>query len=78
MRTILDRSGMGQDKLRVLFHINDKEKAKALYDCVGVHRQNMLPGTDKVMQIYFLLEEAKFEQYADEAAAKFNEEEKRR
>jgi len=78
MRPIIDRSGTGKDKLRVLFHIDDKEKAKALYEMVGVNRQNALLGTDKVMQIYFLLPEEKFEQYADVAAAKYNEEEQRR
>ena len=44
---------------------------------VGVDRQNMLQGTDLVMQIYFLLPEMKFEKYADEAAAKYHEEESR-
>ena len=31
MKPIYDRSGKGQDKLRVLFHLEDKEKAIALY-----------------------------------------------
>jgi hypothetical protein len=63
--------------LRVLFHVEDKDKATALYQMVGVDRQNMLQGTDLVMQIYFLLPEMKFEKYADEAAAKYHEEESR-
>ena len=78
MKPILDRSGKGQDKLRVLFHILDKDKAQALYQMVGVDRQNMLQGTDLIMQIYFLLPEDKFEKYGDEAAAQYHEEEKLR
>ncbi len=38
MKPIYDRSGKGQDKLRVLFHLEDKEKATALYQMVGVDR----------------------------------------
>ena len=73
---IFDRSGKGNDKLRVHFEINDQESAKALYDMVGVNKQNMLPGTDQKMQIYFLLSEQKFEEYADVAAQKYWEEQK--
>lgn len=65
---IFDRSGKGNDKLRVLFEIPDKDQAKALYDMVGVHKQNMLPGSEQWMQIYFLLSEQQFEAYADVAA----------
>lgn len=78
MKPIFDRSGKGQDKLRVLFQILDKDKAQTLYQMVGVDRQNLLQGTDLIMQIYFLLPEEKFEKYGDEAAAKYHEEEKLR
>ena len=43
---------------------------------VGVHKQNKLPGSEQWMQIYFLLTEKKFEDYADVAASKYYEEEK--
>ena len=35
---------------------------------IAVKRQCHLPGSDQKMQIYFLLDEQTFEQYADEAA----------
>ena len=57
MQPIIDRSGRGNDKLRVLFEINDKQKAKALYEMVGVNKVNHLPNSDQWMQIYFLLPE---------------------
>ena len=57
MQPIIDRSGRGNDKLRVLFEIVEKDQAKALYDMVGVHKQNVLPGSEQWMQIYFLLSE---------------------
>lgn len=75
MQPIFDRTGRGNDKLRVLFEINDKDKAKALYEMVGVHKQNHLPNSEQWMQIYFLLQEQKFEQYADVAASKYVAEE---
>ena len=75
---IYDRYGSGNDKLRVLFEISDKEKAKALYEMIGVHRQNHLPGSEQWMQIYFLLSEKKFEAYADAAAEKYYAEESKR
>ena len=77
-KPILDRTGRGNDKLRVLFEINDKDRAAALYDMVGVHKQNHLPESDQKMQIYFLLAEDKFETYADEAAKMYYAEEARR
>lgn len=45
---------------------------------IAVNKQNLLQGTDQVMQIYFLLEESKFEAYADVAATKYHEEEARK
>jgi len=78
MQPISDRSGRGNDKLRVLFEIQDKTQAKALYDMVGLHKQNKLPGSEQWMQIYFLLTEKKFEDYADVAASKFYEEDTKR
>lgn len=38
---------------------------------IGVKRQFYLPDTDQKMQIYFLLDEKKFEEYADVAAEKY-------
>ena len=38
---------------------------------VGVNKVNHLPNSDQWMQIYFLLPESKFEEYADTAAAKY-------
>ena len=35
---IYDRSGKGNDKLRVHFEIQDQANAKALYDMVGVNK----------------------------------------
>ena len=78
MQPIIDRSGRGNDKLRVLFEINDKQKAKALYEMVGVNKVNHLPNSDQWMQIYFLLPEQKFEEYADTAAAKYYTEQEER
>jgi len=46
MQPILDRTGKGNNKLRILFEINDKELASNLYDMIGVNKQNMLPETD--------------------------------
>ena len=77
-KPITDRSGRGNDKLRILFEINDKDRAQALYEMVGVHKQNHLPESEQKMQIYFLLAEDKFETYADEAAALYHAEEARR
>ena len=74
---IFDRTGKGNDKLRVHFEIQEQGQAKALYDMVGVNKQNMLPDTDQKMQIYFLLSETKFEEYADVAASKYYEEQKK-
>ena len=68
MRAITDRSGRDNHKLRVLFEISDRAHAQALYDMVGLHEQNHLPGTDNKMKIYFLLPEADFVQYANKAA----------
>mmetsp|Transcript_7075 Transcript_7075/g.8520 ORF Transcript_7075/g.8520 Transcript_7075/m.8520 type:complete len:114 (+) Transcript_7075:803-1144(+) len=76
MKPIMDQSG--KDKLRVLFHINDKQKAKALYDMISLHGQKYLENSDLVMQIYFLLPEKTFEEYADMAAKKFYEDEEQR
>ena len=39
---------------------------------IGVERQNHLPDTDQKMQIYFLKDEKKFEEYADLAANKYH------
>ena len=78
MQPIFDRSGRGNDKLRILFEINDKERAKALYDMVSVHRQNHLPNSEQKMQIYFLLPEKRFEEYADVEAQKWYAEEQLR
>lgn len=74
----MDRTGRGNDKLRILFEINDKERASALYEMVGVHKQNHLPDSEQKMQIYFLLAEEKFETYADAAANLYLAEESRR
>lgn len=49
MQPIFDRSGRGNDKLRVLFEIQEKAQAKALYDMVGVHKQNKLPESEQWM-----------------------------
>ena len=76
MKPINDTNG--KDKLRVMFHISDKQKAKALYDMISLHGQKYLENTDLVMQIYFLLSEKKFEEYADMAAQKYYEEQARR
>ena len=76
MKPINDTNG--KDKLRVMFHINDKQKAKALYDMISLHGQKYLENTDLVMQIYFLLSEKKFEEYADMTAQKYYEEQARR
>ena len=76
MKPINDSNG--KDKLRVMFHISDKQKAKALYDMISLHGQKYLENSDLVMQIYFLLSEKKFEEYADMAAAKYYEEQGRR
>jgi hypothetical protein len=78
IKPIIDRTGRGNDKLRVLFEINDKDRAKALYEMVGVHKQNLLPNSEQWMQIYFLLPENKFEEYADVAAQKYHEEDQKR
>ena len=72
---IYDRMERGNDKLRVLFEIQNKENAKAIYDMIGVHRQNLLPQSQQFMQIYYLLPEKKFEEYADVAAEKYYAEE---
>jgi len=45
---------------------------------ISLHGQKYLEGTDLVMQIYFLLPEKTFEEYADMAAKKYFEEEERR
>lgn len=45
---------------------------------IGVHRQNILPGSEQWMQIYFLLSEKKFEAYADAAAEKYYADESKR
>ena len=74
---ITDRSGRGNNKLRILFEISEKAQAQALYEMIGVQKINLLPETEQKMQIYFLLPEEKFEKYGDEAAAKFHEEEQR-
>ena len=71
MTPIPDRKGMGMDKLRILFEINNKEKAEAVYNMIAVQRQCHLPQTDQQMQIYFLLDEKKFEEYADLAAEQY-------
>ena len=68
---IYDRMERGNDKLRVLFEIQNKENAKAIYDMIGVHKQNLLPQSQQFMQIYYLLPEKKFEEYADVAAEKY-------
>ena len=78
IQPIIDRTGRGNDKLRVLFEINDKDRAKALYEMVGVHKQNLLPNSEQWIQIYFLLPENKFESYADVAAQKYYEESAKR
>ena len=75
MKAISDNNG--KDKLRVLFHIRDQQKAKALYDMISLHGQKYLENTDLVMQIYFLLPEKTFEEYADVAAQKYYEEKER-
>ena len=49
MAPIFDRSGRGNDKLRVLFEIPEKDQAKALYEMVGVHKQNILRGSEQWM-----------------------------
>ena len=71
MRPITDSSGRGKNKIRVMFEINEQEKAQALYEMIGVQRKNHLPETDQKMQIYFLKDEKKFEEYADLAAEKY-------
>ena len=65
---ITDHTGQGKDKMRILFEIQDQERACALYEMIAINRHCHLPDTDQKMQIYFLLDEQTFEQYADEAA----------
>ena len=77
MQPIIDRTGKGNSKIRILFEINDKDHARNLYNTIGVNKQNILPETDQKMQIYFLLSEEKFEKYADVAAEKYLEEARR-
>ena len=74
-RPVYDQSG--KDKQRVMFRIDDRQRAKAIYDMISLHGQKYLEDTDQVMQIYFLLPEKKFEEYADQAAEKYYEEEER-
>ena len=44
---------------------------------ISLHGQKYLENTDLVMQIYFLLPEKTFEEYADVAAQKYYEEKER-
>jgi len=38
MQPIIDRTGKGNSKIRILFEINDKDHARNLYNTIGVNK----------------------------------------